>query len=1201
MPQWKVLGAFGLLGLMQAVVSAAGADGLSNAQREEIRRALNASETLVVDGQVVGELVALPPGMPVVTHYASRGEEGIVAASAAAGKVVYSDTTGQYALGPSSPAQYYADDLATQTPGGCEVEDITFRVVGTGAGGTYTVFYSLYNGCPTLTGNAGKLAEGSQDLANDLSFHDIVFTPSLTTLIPTTVYLKISFSIAGPKWVVGSPATVGFTATTYDVPGFNCSAVTGSVYGGFYAEVSVTSECDDAFLGHVTTNQGAPAWNFAANTRTADDIELITTDCQMIGYTVGVKGVSNYRFQLDFREPGPDPAGQVGGMIPDTARNFNVVSGGGALKILNFKFDPPVPVPQQLWFEFRSSATSSSIGVVRSGVPAQIGVNFDVFARQDPGTGAWILGDFGGHPYASFEFNLTCAGAPPVGACCSVTESTATPPLAPRCVTTTRSNCNVFSGRWAQGADCDPDPFVPACGSSACCLPENLPPPAQGGCDNLLPDACSALAGFFEPNIFCTGHDCGYYACRPSLTPQDCYTGHPGTCPNTGEEPCVNPNSDCHPPTSTPCISHPGCQDPFCCNLVCDLGDSGAYCCLAEWDSACADDAQRVCFQPTNDECFNARIISTLTSVQDRTVSNLLAGPDDTDPVFCCARNDSDGQLGLGTIWFKFMATQTSARLTTCASSSPANNSLLQVFHIGDNSSAGAACNSLERIACSDDAVGTSCSAGSGNSDMCLRDLIVNDWYMVEIAAKTEADRGEYRLDLTIPCSTNVSVNDNCAASKALTGTSVSETFNMARATYNCQNEPCIPDMRTDIWYDYTSPACGELTIQTCPTSGTPPSTTLAVYRGCGCDDNLDEIIGCNDDSCSNGSKVTIPVIASCYKVRLGGQDNQYYPTGTLKFTLDTSQCDDCQPNGIPDSQDILLGTSEDCQPNGIPDECDIRDCPEDHPECLDVNNNGIPDGCDQCVIADDCDDNVDCTVDSCTGDGLCVFTPDDALCADGIFCNVDQCNIDFGICAHLSGSPCSPGATCDEDNNTCIITCNPGAITTLSPPACAIDARQNMSLDGTGAAGWDTLVLTFANLADCVSDTDFDIISTLGTPPVVESMLAVGNTVTLDLDAFIPVGSWTCVTYVPGPVSKCVGFLPGDVDNNITVAAADRTALTGFLLSGVPALQLFQCDADRSNACTARDVLRQADLESGADSLERWGGATLVDPCPVP
>ena len=51
-------------------------------------------------------------------------------------------------------------------------------------------------------------------------------------------------------------------------------------------------------------------------------------------------------------------------------------------------------------------------------------------------------------------------------------------------------------------------------------------------------------------------------------------------------------------------------------------------------------------------------------------------------------------------------------------------------------------------------------------------------------------------------------------------------------------------------------------------------------------------------------------------------------------FGLPAAQ--DCNANGIWDSEDIAGGTSHDCQPNGIPDEC------ED-----DRNYNGIPDACD--------------------------------------------------------------------------------------------------------------------------------------------------------------------------------------------------------------------------------------------------------------
>jgi len=74
----------------------------------------------------------------------------------------------------------------------------------------------------------------------------------------------------------------------------------------------------------------------------------------------------------------------------------------------------------------------------------------------------------------------------------------------------------------------------------------------------------------------------------------------------------------------------------------------------------------------------------------------------------------------------------------------------------------------------------------------------------------------------------------------------------------------------------------------------------------------------------------------------------------------------DCNDNGIPDDEDIAMGTSQDCNDNGVPDECDIadgtsEDCNENMipDECdiaegtsMDENGNGIPDECEMPTTA---------------------------------------------------------------------------------------------------------------------------------------------------------------------------------------------------------------------------------------------------------
>jgi len=63
-------------------------------------------------------------------------------------------------------------------------------------------------------------------------------------------------------------------------------------------------------------------------------------------------------------------------------------------------------------------------------------------------------------------------------------------------------------------------------------------------------------------------------------------------------------------------------------------------------------------------------------------------------------------------------------------------------------------------------------------------------------------------------------------------------------------------------------------------------------------------------------------------------------------FRVATLICEDCNDNGVEDSEDIGSGTSEDCNQNGVPDECDIADGTSN-----DSNGNGIPDECESSIL----------------------------------------------------------------------------------------------------------------------------------------------------------------------------------------------------------------------------------------------------------
>ncbi len=85
----------------------------------------------------------------------------------------------------------------------------------------------------------------------------------------------------------------------------------------------------------------------------------------------------------------------------------------------------------------------------------------------------------------------------------------------------------------------------------------------------------------------------------------------------------------------------------------------------------------------------------------------------------------------------------------------------------------------------------------------------------------------------------------------------------------------------------------------------------------------------------------------------------------------------------------------------------------------------------DPCATAAQCDDGVDCTVDTCDTsppppiDGICRHTVDHAFCDSGLFCSAEYCDLITDCtfdhrCFSPTGNPCPVSATCDEVSNTC-------------------------------------------------------------------------------------------------------------------------------------------------------------------------------------
>ena len=303
---------------------------------------------------------------------------------------------------------------------------------------------------------------------------------------------------------------------------------------------------------------------------------------------------------------------------------------------------------------------------------------------------------------AVFHIAIFCRGEAPTGACCTSLRGSDVP----ECI----DEANVLTclgGRWAPGETCAEADFDPPCGWAACCLPDAT-------CEDITKEECDQRGGRWRGESYCSDNDLR------------CYWE---VCGLAGGGECTFPRPV------------PGCKDFSCCNQVC-LADP--WCCENDWDEQCVEEASLLCeIEPANNECSSPMPLASQGQVM---VNNARADDDIEDPGFVC-HSDGAGTLGYGSIWFEFEAAETSARFHTCASDAEAGDSLLEVYAVdpGDED-----CQTLTPLACSDDAPG--CGADGLQSDVCVTGIEPGVSYRVQLASKTAAGQGRYRLTVESPC-----------------------------------------------------------------------------------------------------------------------------------------------------------------------------------------------------------------------------------------------------------------------------------------------------------------------------------------------------------------------------------------------------------------------------------------------------------------
>ncbi len=238
------------------------------------------------------------------------------------------------------------------------------------------------------------------------------------------------------------------------------------------------------------------------------------------------------------------------------------------------------------------------------------------------------------------------------------------------------------------------------------------------------------------------------------------------------------------------------------------------------------------------------------------------------------------------------------------------------------------------------------------------------------------------------------------------------------------------------------------------------------------CDDGLyctgaetcDAVLGCQPGTpvdCNDGVDCTVDWCNeagdSC-----GHEPNRAFCSDGL-YCNGFETCDvllDCQPGTPFDCNDGVDCTLDSC--NEATNSCDHvpdDDFCDDGLYCSGVETCDVALGC-QPGTPIDCSDGVGCTADSCneTTDS-CDNVPDDGFCDDGLYCNgIESCDVELGCQPGVI--PC-PAELCDEVNDVCEVECVPP-----DPPSPDFAAKNRyLSFEISDAAQAQAVQITLVSL----------------------------------------------------------------------------------------------------------------------------------------
>jgi len=1228
--------------------------------KSEEDRIVPVDPATVEDAEASGpiQFVPLAPGT-VFEPYTVFADDADVAAGVSE-QLVYSNTLGTFvaALGGGN---LVADDLTitVTVPGGCKLTRYEFPVVGkfdpAGIGGPYTVDFALYRSCPGSVSVASRpslIIPGTQGQSRFLDDAPrlISFVPGPNVSLQTNMWLGVKFSRSNAGVIVGTPPLQGFSCDQFDFPGFPCSNDLGGFpdqpQASFNLQIYADSACSASFTGYKDDRPSGSTYNPGQNVVFADDIQLVNGSCDLIAYEIAVKGVGYYTFDMRLNCEGP--------AIPDTEQSFPVGS-GTEVKILRFIVNPPVPVPQNLWFSAKISNATGQ--VVIAGQQACIGSTEDLIESVGPEGCAIVPPDvLGTGVHGAFSLTITCAGPAPVGACCDTYMTD--PDGAAVCRQVPETNCpfpprfSSLQPAWVDGEACEPDPFGNhTCGQAACCYADE-----QGDqCTNLTQAACDEAGDPTRPRQWQIGRYCSQEGQR---------------CPRIA---CLGRTGECTLPR---CQSQGGVCDT---TRDCVGGLNAGNVCTANANCrVCSNKTctgNRVC---SNKKCSGYPINTVCTGTDQGTCP---AGQ--TCNFINCTNNTPCTPVGGGTCPAA-VSVCTGTDQGTC----PPNQTCSFITCTSDSvctpvgngtCPAGGVCGTPPNI-CSAGLIGRECSwnsqcdcsgnvgrcqvnstccdkcppVGCENADCC--EAVCNHWdgYYC-CAVEWDADCASLAADPQLNLCSIAPANDVCVpdpirrieGARLLvippSGVVTAET-DSGRATQSADDPgfgcyiplpppappggPGSQGLQT-VWYKFYATQTSAL-FQTCNSNAPADDSLLEVFAVGDPSDPLTQCrslipIGCSDDfpGCSDsGTNSKI-----CVRGLIPG--NLYYVLVASKLEVEDGikyRLDIISPSPCPgDSADPVINndcpratTITDGTTHFGPDDLPKATLTAPVPFCI---PNATADvwyrymaTCTGTLTVETCGTSAETSPDT----NLAIY--DQGLCPYNPFSGAPL------VCSTNAGGDCGQGSKveidvvegsfytirlADEAQNgpegdlkvACIqADCPAGVMMITSPPDGVVDAgRPSAPNNAALKQGIKTItaIAPHAALASCFTlcDTAFPV-------PVpansVASIVEVGDppgpyTYTITLARPITAGALTTLTYTDVHGLKSTGRFtshPSNVDADPIASAADEQRLVDILNgTGTPLWGLYSDDIDRSASVTPADILEEIDLLNGAGAYDPWDG----------